>query len=393
MKFTAAAAAPKPATAGKKGWKQTIQNFLDRWPRLVSLAKVYFLFLILMLVSFGMGNIISRFEGPPEIEANNAYMRKAYMTRQLPLESTLNNLVALPAACLTRYRTRLLEEEEKLQTNDLIQDEFLPTDDDFGNGNSTTTSLSSSWNTTTNSTIETFIDRASADLDYLRMETIIQTDTGTSWDEFQNFSNVTFKPPLVSPSPSNKPQSDANNENDSLSNVLFGYVHTCWGVAEELVLSLLDFTVEVSGLENDTGGLTFDWIRCWNETSYGPAHIHKVVTEAQRNATLLSSQQIHFAEKWNVDREKLYERFVAELKCNEMAKDEDEDEDDGIAMDARAERKKAGCYWEAKKKSVMEATGKEGCEVNTASASWFWFTVMTSTCLSKLVSVPLDGFE
>ena len=379
--------------------KEMIKQFLDRWPRLVALAKCQIWFMLLLSVSFLMGRIISNFEGPTEIQANDSHMRRSFMAKELPIEPTIANLVALPAACMVHFRAKLQEEKEQ-------QLDYTSRNVDKDNNiNISNETIVASWNNT-NYSMSSYIDRAIADLNYLRMDAVMLTNTNTDWEEFASFTNLTFQSPRKHSNSNNRSQSlvatadtidsteyyqylnESDDANPSFGTKILGYAEACRGIAEELVLSLVDFSIEVNSLDHElrdgrsNGGLSFDWIRCWNESSYGIGPYYRVTTESQRNASLFTSQMLYFDVTWNKNREELYDSFVIEQGCDDMPNKETNITNNTSDNIFAAKNAKDLCYWEAMMKSVSNATGAEGCQPNTAAAAWFWFTVMTSKFLS-----------
>jgi hypothetical protein len=160
---------------------------------------------------------------------------------------------------------------------------------------------------------------------------------------------------------------------------------SCEEIAGELLNAVVNFTVksalhDFEILINDNtgnGGLTFNWIRCWNDTELGRSDPFKP-SQKQIDASLFINQAEYFTLEWNNNRIELYENYTNEYGCNsnyDNSTDNDDYGDDPIMVLNRTK-----CYWEATKQSVLNASGKRGCDANTGSSAWFWFTVMTSKC-------------
>ncbi len=368
--------------------KENIDNVFDRYPRLVALVLNQLLFMVLLAVSFFMGYIISRTERPSEIEQNNSFMRRAFLTKQLPIEETIANLVTLPAACMVHLRDTLDEVEDEQEHN---------------NDNNET--LISLWNNT-NATVATdineildigsYIDQAAFGLNYLRMDALILTNTNTTWEEFYSFANVSFEESrdvnnrtsssvFTSDKIDSKEYFDLLYEDDpdvqSWEQNILGYAKACRSIAKELVMSLIDFAIEANSVEEEAKGenkgLSFNWIRCWNQSLYGQHQLSVGRGDPRRNASLLTSQSIFYDEQWNRNRTDWYNFFVGEQGCDEIPDDE-EINYNGMVDEIYSPSDKRQCYWNAMMMSVSNATGEDGCMVNSASASWFWFTIMTS---------------
>ena len=147
-------------------------------------------------------------------------------------------------------------------------------------------------------------------------------------------------------------------------------------------MSILDFAIEVNTVEEEgkgeNNGLSFNWIRCWNQSLYGRKQFNVGATDARRNASLLTSQTVYFDEQWNKNRRALFDLYVAKGGCD-LKSDVEETNNNSTSDIIFRTNSKSHCYWNATMISVSKATGREGCMNNNASASWFWFTVMTST--------------
>ncbi len=353
------------------GWRsptKIMTDFLDRWPRLVALATCQLWFMVLIFVSFIMGVIISKTEGPAEINANDAFMRRTFMIKNLPIDETISDLIALPGACILHFEAKRQEEQQEPQPNSSNED-FLPS-----RNNSDSTIVGE------NNTTGLNTDKIIADLEYLRTGDTVLMDTNATWEEYSNFANITFE---TSRNYSLNTVSDTiestayyeylfsnTTTNDSLGKRILGYAQACGEIAQELIFSIIEFSNELYRLDGGSDDPTFNWIRCWDPSRHG-VRVFRFATEEQRNASLISSQVLYFNEQWNANRQELFETFVAEDGCDIMP-----DEDIGMVTSG----KKDMCYWEATKKSVLSATGAAGCVPNVSSAAWFWFTVMTSTC-------------
>lgn len=344
------------------GWRRPtkmIHDFLDRWPRLVALATCQLWFMALIFVSFVIGAFISRTEGPAEIQANDAFMRRNFMIKSLPINETISNLIALPGACIVHFEANRLEEERDIGG-------FL-----VSSNNADSTSVRDNYTAGSN------MNDIMGDLDYLQIEDTVLMDTNATWEEYSDFANLTFQ---LSGNNARTPVSNTiesaayydylsgSATNSSLRERILRYAEACGEIAEELIFSIIQFSNELYRIDGGSDDPTFNWIRCWDSSRHGIGRIFRVATEDQRNASLVSSQILYFNEQWNANRQELFEKFVAEEACDIMP-----DEDSTIGTSA-----KDMCYWEATKKSVLNATGEAGCRPNVSSAAWFWFTVMTS---------------
>ena len=350
------------------GWRsptKIMRDFLDRWPRFVALATCQLWFMVLIFVSFIMGGIISKIEGPVEITANDAFMRRTFMIRNLPINETISKLIALPGACIMHFEANRLQEEQEAQPNNSTGDGLLSWNN--------TDSVILSENNTTGSNIDQII----ADL---RTGETFLMDTNATWEQYFDFANLTFEDSrnYSLNNVSDAIESTAYYEylssnataNFSLGKRILDYAQACGEIAQELIYSIIEFSNELYRLDGGSDDPTFNWIRCWDPSRHG-VRVFRLATEEQRNASLISSQVLYFDEQWNANRQELFETFVAEDGCDIMP-----NEDNRLGTSGAKDM----CYWEATKKSVLSATGAAGCVPNISSAAWFWFTVMTSKC-------------
>jgi hypothetical protein len=121
----------------------------------------------------------------------------------------------------------------------------------------------------------------------------------------------------------------------------------CSKEAQELVNVVLDFWNQTS-LATATQRLTFNWIRCWNETELGPV---RTFSPSPLQVKAAANQSSFYESSWKEDQGRLFREYL---------------EDDYISS------------LEAFNRSVAEATGSDYCEENIGATAWFWFTVMTT---------------
>ena len=380
----------QPSTSEKNSGKyrpmEAIRDFKDRWPRLMALIYCHFFLLLLLSVSFVMGYVISSMEAPKEISENDSVMRNLYMTDMLPVRSTRKNLVELASSCLLNY--------EQNKSRDYTAE---PQDLNHTSPPTTVNSTTTTNNNSNNST-ETFFSGESDNIHLNGTDSVTDAEIANidvitawqkslianwAWSEFANFSNITVDfTDLTIPSPyfsslektseETANITDANESGISLSEEVLHYGQICTGIAEDLTISLVNFAVSMmKAREKNIESISFNWIRCWNESEHGSANHFAPLNEAERTSSLFVNQARYFADEWDKNRATLFDSYVAEFGCNETSQ----------ILDPFGELEigsRNPCYWEAMKESVSNATGGKGCMVNTASASWFWFTVMTS---------------
>jgi len=183
---------------------------------------------------------------------------------------------------------------------------------------------------------------------------------------------------------------------------MYDYMAECETLAGQLLAAVINVTEVITEyslkMETDGGsaGLTFNWIRCWNNTEMGHSNPFRP-TQEQINASQFHHQVAFFTRMWNQDREALFEQYVADLGCNETDVGTDIGTDgfdvfdyfidsDGFNVSA-----KLNCLWEATEQSVLNATGGKQCDANTGSSTWFWFTVMTTVGYGNMSPVTLKG--
>ena len=107
-----------------------------------------------------------------------------------------------------------------------------------------------------------------------------------------------------------------------------------------------------------SGDLTFDWIRCWNQSEYGD-NFWLGATSEQYDAA--QNQTEFYIATWEADLQ--YKTNLYLYDVDNMTIEEVE---------------------QAKRRALNDATGGGSCDYNTAGTAWFWFTVMTT--VGKLAS-------
>ena len=414
-------ATPAPEAHGdekRRGTLACFYNFLEKWPRTVAILHRQLLVYSLIAVTLLGGYAISKIEGPAEVENNDHYLRQAWFLRSLPIQRVTSALVGLPTTCLIQYASKVQEE----------------TGVDYvgGSNNNTTTAAAAGDGARTS---RTFGYKQSHPLLFFDWDFFsspgdknapppnLWVDANITVRDLYGIANTTFPdrkqqlllPPITPPKM--PPVPPISNENGSVGiggsdggtygSNLYDYMLACEELASELLRTVVDFTLEVAtqdlGLLSGPGGgggdgLTFDWIRCWNETEIGWDSDPFMPNKEQIDASDYVNQSLYFASEWNAHRTELYNAYVSELGCysyddgvdevlsssNHSKRDfyegDDDFDDDSNNNDDDIDvvRERALCYWEATKRSVLEATGGNGCQTNTGSSAWFWFTVMTS---------------
>jgi hypothetical protein len=130
------------------------------------------------------------------------------------------------------------------------------------------------------------------------------------------------------------------------------YMRECGSEAKVLVDTLYQLQNSTS-LALAVESLTFNWIRCWNETEYGS---RRAFSPTQQLIKAGSDQPEFYRQSWHENKEYLYNQYLNDLGDNIT---------DSIRLDA---------YLSA----IANATGSEGCSGNVAASAWFFFTVMTT---------------
>jgi len=143
------------------------------------------------------------------------------------------------------------------------------------------------------------------------------------------------------------------------------YMQDCGTGAETIVDTLLEVQ-NSSSLELASESMTFNWIRCWNETEIGDHLSFRANKQALEAA---AQQQDYYVETWHRNKERLYEQNIQDLGDNITDSDR----------------------LEAWKRAVEDATGSDGCSANVAGSAWFFFTVMTTIGYGNQVTRTAGG--
>jgi len=119
--------------------------------------------------------------------------------------------------------------------------------------------------------------------------------------------------------------------------------------------------------------LTFNWIRCWNNTELGDPNPWKP-TQNQINAS--ADQSVFFWQEWENNYRLLLEQYITENQCMELKGNSTEQSE---------------CLLDAAYEAVNDATGGLQCATNTGAAAWFWFTVMTTVGYGNMSPSTYQG--
>ena len=153
----------------------------------------------------------------------------------------------------------------------------------------------------------------------------------------------------LSPFPDVQPSLD-NQTNEEIIAELGEYMDACGNLSSSFTDIIIDYTRrETTALA--FADLTFNWIRCWNNTEYGSSN---PIAATKDQVAASNNQSEFYAQVWHQSQSALYEKYVQEYNCT---------------SDGDLE-----CIGEALSQSSMEATGSSACEVNTGASAWFWFT-------------------
>jgi hypothetical protein len=153
---------------------------------------------------------------------------------------------------------------------------------------------------------------------------------------------------------------ETSSKNNSLSTVdmlidLDIYLKECSKNATQL-LDLND-DVQEQAYAYAIVPLSFNWIRCWDSEKYGKQNPFK---PSSRQILAASNQTEFYEDMWRADQARLFEEYRNETKENTDCKGSACS--NGVALN----------------RSMAEATGRGGCDMNRAATAWFFFTVMVS---------------
>ena len=274
---------------------------------------------------------------------NDRITKEAWFLKLLPIDARTDAIKELPATCLCRF-------------GEIIEIE---------NNASVGSNGMTGYNITSNSSYTHLVEH---DFNFLKLESMFLDDTNITWAEFICFNNLTFANYSQDSMSTDDNSTSISHNSSSVSNKLNRYLVTCTSIANELLTAVLDFTAEVKIRLNLEATLTFNWIKSWNVTEYGNMGVYRATTQKQINASKIENQRSHFQHEWNKNHIELFHTYLKESNCK----------DDQAMIDDSRRTKFSECQWKATKKSVLNASAKNGCHFSIASASWFWFTVMTS---------------
>ncbi|KAG7345566.1 ion channel [Nitzschia inconspicua] len=143
------------------------------------------------------------------------------------------------------------------------------------------------------------------------------------------------------------------------------YMQACEDAAANVTTRVLYDTIERADVMAESNTLTFDWIRCWNMSTYGEVNPFRA-TAAQIEAS--DRQAAFYADVWKADQVRLYEQYLSEANCSTVE-----------------------CRNKAYSRSIDDATGSSMCDLNNGAAAWFWFTIMTTTGYGNQAPVTNGG--
>jgi hypothetical protein len=132
------------------------------------------------------------------------------------------------------------------------------------------------------------------------------------------------------------------------------FMNNCTEITQEIIDPVLT-ELNAQLLDYQTSELTFDWIRCINETAIEGRRSWLHPTDLERDAVKLINQTVYFSTIWEQQQEFYFYEYL------------------GDNLDPTPEEQtKAFAY------SIDLATGDEECDPNSQGTAWFWFTVMTT---------------
>jgi hypothetical protein len=302
---------------------------ISKWPRTKAILFKMLLLWTLILWALCLGWVLSRIEGPAEIQANDDVLRQKWFFI-IPVQELLLVISSLPTICFKRYinllhNSTLIGDELNITQMMEIQDMSLS---EFNNSNNL--------------------------FDY----------------SFSNQKNENRIPELLLTLPTTLVNQTNNTKYETLEDVFesfYEYMERCDAFAQESIYQVLNYSlqnIQETGLEiqdlsfgQDT---TFNWIRCWNNALLGHTNPWKPTSE-QISAS--ADQGRFFLQQWLNDRQTLFDEYVTGCYSDDVV--------DNVT--------RARCVVNASQTAVLQATGGKQCASNTGSSAWFWFVVMTST--------------
>jgi hypothetical protein len=168
---------------------------------------------------------------------------------------------------------------------------------------------------------------------------------------WESYLNKTDEPAFKNTSDYALDQFNSSDEDLYITDYITDHMKECGKKAQGIVLILLDGSKKIALLAA-TEKMTFNWIRCWNESLTGDFGTH-IPTPEQIEAA--ANQPDFYEMIWRLDRAHKYEIYLEELG-------DDSPRNTLKALD-----------W-----SIRNATGRYNCTSNTSGTAWFWFTVMTT---------------
>eukprot|EP00536_Pseudo-nitzschia_multiseries_P005760 jgi/Psemu1/286002/fgenesh1_pg.112_\ len=403
---TTASVTTNATTTDHRFLRQRFHNCIDRWPRITALIRGQLLVCSLIVVTLLGGYILSLAEGPYEVNKNDSFLRQIWFINSIPIETVSSALVGLPTACLKAwYKQNSVGAFTQSQSQSQSQpEETTPRD----TGRYTPSMI---------------------DLDLFSEEDSFWTDTNMTTVDFYRFVHSLVDnrkrhelndipsfdlPPVASfvkknigalPLQEDSDETDDGLLGNSASKTLvvsvandtskdavtfvpavdvYEAMVVCEQIAGELLQLIIDFTLDVAqydfwlllGADGGAAGLTFNWNRCWNDTELGSNIDPFRPSQKQVEASQYRNQTDYYTKRWNSHRKYLYRAYSLDMGCENITNENNNTESGNATTTVNNDR--IMCYWEATKQSVLEATGKGGCQTNTGSSAWFWFTIMTT---------------
>lgn len=146
---------------------------------------------------------------------------------------------------------------------------------------------------------------------------------------------------------------------------LIDYMDECGSLANALVTKIIDIR-NGSSVEVATQSLTFNWIRCWNETEYGK---HSSFRWDAQLKSAAANQSNFYTASWYADQLRLRQQYVEDLGENATESEQIE-------------------AWE---RAIEDATGRQECSGNIPGTAWFFFTVMTTVGYGNQAPISPGG--
>jgi len=402
------------AAKNQRNLRERLNHLLDRWPRTATIIQRQLMVSSLIVVTLLGGYVLSVVEGPYEVSKNDSFLRQVWFLDSIPIENTTRQLVGLPTTCLERWYNKHLVEWSDAKPQEA--------EADSGGGYGYTPIMIDLESFAQDASF--WIDTNLTNVDLYRFVHALVEENEIGIPKVDLPPLASFPAPAIVVLPSvedsneNKPipvnatagtatwmvSTTNDTSSDPITLVpakdVYEAMLACEQLAGDMLQTIIDFTLDLArydfrlllGVDGGPAGLTFNWNRCWNDTEMGSNSDPFRPSRRQIEASQYQNQTEYYTKRWNDDRRDLYRAYVLELGCHDISVDTTTGGSHNTNSNATivANDERITCYWEATKRSVMDATGGGGCRTNTGSAGWFWFTIMTSELRSVVLPFRLQ---